>query len=82
MLLQNKVFKYYRVYDYLSRKIVETEYKSPVEVSLSSQRVKVDVSLLFVSLQSLYPAVQRQIKHKYKEACLSLSLCLFVSLFI
>ena len=41
---------------YLSRKVIEAEHKSPVEVSFSSQRVEVDVSLLFLSFQPLYPA--------------------------
>lgn len=40
---------------YLSGQIVEAEHKSPVEVSLSSQRVEVYVGLLFVVFQSLYP---------------------------
>lgn len=44
---------------YLSRKVVEAKHKSPVEVSLSSQRVEVDISLLFVVFQSFYPS-----KHK------------------
>lgn len=43
---------------YLSGKVVEAEHKSPVEVSFSSQRVEVDVSLLFLSFQPLYPAAE------------------------
>lgn len=44
---------------YLSRKVVEAEHKSPVKISFPSQGVEVDVSLLFFSFQSLYPAAQR-----------------------
>lgn len=40
---------------YLSGQIVEAEHESPVEVSFSSQRVEVDVGLLFVVFQPLYP---------------------------
>lgn len=49
---------------YLCRKVVEAKDKSPVEVSFSSQRAKVDVSLLFFPVKSFYPAAHRTDQNK------------------
>lgn len=45
---------------YLCWKIVEAKHKSPVEISFSGQRAEVDVSLLFVSVQPLYPSAHTE----------------------
>lgn len=45
---------------YLRWKVVEAKHKSPVEISFSGQRAEVDVSLLFVSVQPLYPSAHRE----------------------
>lgn len=40
----------------LRRQVVKAKHEAPIEVALSSQGVEVDVCLLFVMLQPLYPA--------------------------
>lgn len=40
----------------LRRQVVKAKHEAPIEVALSSQGVEVDVGLLFVMLQPLYPA--------------------------
>lgn len=40
----------------LRRQVVKAEHKAPVEVALSGQGVEVDIRLLSVLLQTLYPA--------------------------
>lgn len=53
---------------YLSGKVVEAEHKSPVEVPFSSQRVEMDVRLLFVSFKPLYPAAERTEASKHHRS--------------
>lgn len=59
----------YVVHVYLSWKVVKAKHKSPVEVSFSGQRVKVDIRLLFVSFQTLYPSVCNDQSWKTECTC-------------
>lgn len=43
-----------------SRQIAKGKHKAPVEVSLSSQRVVVDISFLAVIFQTFQPAAQKE----------------------